>query len=308
MSPHEQIDRDERPPVELAYYTDPLCPWSWAMEPHWRRLRFEFGGRIAWRYVMGGMVKDWRSYRDEINTVHRPSQMGPQCYQVRHLTGMPLDERIWHEDPPASSYPACLAVKAAARQGVEAGEAYLRRLRESIMLGRRNVARGEVLLSLAEEVAGEDRPGLAFDVARFADDLLGDHVRDAFQADLKETRAGDIARFPTLLLRGTEGPGIALVGYRPYEVMREALTRIAPDFQPIRAATDAAGYVAFWGRAAACEVAEALGIAREDALRLLEDEVAAGVLKRAEDLPGMFQVSDPTASVSTAERNLHEDR
>src|SRR4051812_28814571 len=76
MSPHEHAAQDPQPLVELTYYTDPLCPWSWAMEPHWRRLRFEFGGRIAWRYVMGGMVKDWRSYRDEINSVHRPSQMG----------------------------------------------------------------------------------------------------------------------------------------------------------------------------------------------------------------------------------------
>jgi len=176
------------------------------------------------------------------------------------------------------------------------------------MLGRRNVARGEVLMSLAEELARETRPGLAFDVARFAEDLLGRDVGEAFEADLKETRSADITRFPTLLLRGTEGPGIALVGYRPYEILREALARVAPDLRPIRGARDAAGYVAFWGRAAACEVAEALGIAREDALRLLEDEVAAGVLKRAEDLPGMFQVSDPTASVSTAERNLHKDQ
>jgi len=294
--------------VELTYYTDPLCPWSWAMEPHWRRLRFEFGGRIAWRYVMGGMVKDWRSYRDEINSVHRPSQMGPQCYQARHLTGMPLDERIWHEDPPASSYPACLAVKAAERQGIEASDAYLRRLREAVMLGRRNVARGEVLVSLAEELAREARPGLAFDVARFAADLLGTEVREAFESDLKQTRAADITRFPTLLLRTGEGPGIALVGYRPYEVMREALARITPELRPMRAATDAAGYVGFWGRVAACEVAEALGMTREAAVTLLEDGVAAGDLKRAEDVPGMFELPDQPASVPTAERNLHDDR
>jgi putative protein-disulfide isomerase len=258
------------------------------MEPHWRRLRFEFDGQLTWRYVMGGMVRDWSSYRDELNVVHRPSQMGPQCYQARHLTGMPIDERIWHEDPPSSSYPACLAVKAAARQGFEAGEAYLRRLREAVMLGRRNVARGDELVANAEDVARRHRGDFDFDVARFTDDLLGSEVRDAFHADLKETLGAKISRFPTLLLRTGEGPGIALVGYRPYAVIRDALASIAPELRPARVATGAAGYVQFWARAAACEVAEALGVEREAALERLEDEVASGTLQRVEGLPGLF--------------------
>ena len=33
--------------------------------------------------------------------------------QTRHVSGMPIDDRIWLEDPPSSSYLACLAVKAA---------------------------------------------------------------------------------------------------------------------------------------------------------------------------------------------------
>jgi predicted DsbA family dithiol-disulfide isomerase len=214
------------PAVDVTYYTDPLCPWSWALESQWRRITSECGGRLARRSVMGGMIADWRTYHDPVNTVHSPSQMAAHWYLVRRTTSVPLDERIWHEDPPASSFPACLAVKAAERQGAEAGEAYLHRLREAAMTGRRNIARGEVLLAIADELAGDPPPGLAFDVPTFRDDLVAPEVAQAFHQDLQEIRYRDIRRFPTLVLRAGDGPGIALVGYRPYEIIRDALEHL----------------------------------------------------------------------------------
>jgi putative protein-disulfide isomerase len=217
------------PVVEACCYTDPLCPWSWAMAPHWSRLRREFGPRLAWRDVMGGMIPNWQSYEDPVNCVHSPAQMGPQWYQVRRLLDVPLDERIWHEDPPSSSYPACLAVKAAGRQGVEAGAAYLHLVREAVMLRRRNVARGEVLAALAETLATAPPPAVVFDAGRFRDDLVGPEVRDAFHDDLRALRYAGIARLPTLTLRGPSGPGIALVGYRSYETLRDALWQLDPE-------------------------------------------------------------------------------
>jgi len=277
--------QEVRPPsgqVEVVYFTDPLCAWSWAIEPQWRRLRFEYEGRITWRYVMGGMIADWRSYQDTLNEVYNPAQMALHWYQIRQLTGAHLDERIWQDDPPSSSYAACLAVKAAERQGADAGEDYLRRVREAAMLGRRNVARGEVLVEVAEELAADPPPGTVFDVDRFRDDILGADVKDAFHDDLREVRYRDVARFPTLVLRSTTGRGIALAGCRPYEVMREALARLVPDLGPRRLESDAVAYMSYWRRAAGREVAEALGIEHEAAAASLEEAVAAGILTREE--------------------------
>lgn len=76
--------------VEIEYFTDPLCCWSWGLEPQWRRLRFEFGTQLSWRYRMGGMIPDWDSYQDPINSINRRSQMAPLWYQARELSGMPL--------------------------------------------------------------------------------------------------------------------------------------------------------------------------------------------------------------------------
>src|SRR4051794_1053500 len=170
---------------------------------------------------MGGMIVDWRTYRDPLNAVQNPGQMALQCYQVRHSTGVPLDERIWLDDPPASSYPACLAVKAAERQSPQAAELYLGRLRRAVMVQRRNIARWEVLQTLAEEAEAEEPK--RFDASRFADDLNGEEVVSAFRDDLMQVRYRQIDRFPSLLIAPAKGPSALLVGYRPYEALRQAL-------------------------------------------------------------------------------------
>src|SRR5579884_3121035 len=100
---------EEQKLVSVEYFTDPLCSWSWAFEAQWRRLRYESGERLDWRYRMGGLIADWRSYEDPLNDIRNPAQMAPQWYQIQELSGMPLDDRLWQIDPPASSYPACVA-------------------------------------------------------------------------------------------------------------------------------------------------------------------------------------------------------
>lgn len=212
--------------VEAFYFTDPLCSWSWALEPERRRLETEFGQAIHWRTVMGGMIPDWLTYSDPLNSVSRPAQMGPQWLHVKSLTGVEIDERIWAEDPPGSSYPACLAVKAAQLQGRAAGESYLNRVRRAVMQERRNISRSEVLLELADELDGKGV--FPFDAHLFRSDLDSEAAREAFRDDLKETRYREVGRFPTLILQAKGGTGVLMAGYRPYHILHAALLRVAP--------------------------------------------------------------------------------
>lgn len=227
------------PVIEALYFTDPLCSWSWALEPERKRLAAEFGETIHWRTVMGGMISDWLSYTDPLNAVSRPGQMGPQWLHVKQFTGVELDERIWVDDPPASSYPACLAVKAAELQGATAGTLYLERARNAVMRERRNIARTEVLLELAEELAR--LRSSEFDAAQFRADLGSEAAQDAFREDLKETRYREVGRFPTLIFRVPRGRGVLLAGYRPYSALRSALLHVAPglNLEPEQEADDA---------------------------------------------------------------------
>jgi len=201
-------------PVRIEYYTDPLCCWSWALEPVWRSIRRRFGDRLVWRCVLGGMVESWSTYRDPVNDVHRPPQMAPLWHFAGRTAGVPIDPGIWHVDPPASSFPASVAVKAAALQGAELGETYLTLVREAVMTRRLNVAWREVLTGLSAELAVM-RPA-AFDHERFTTDLTSDAAVEAFAADLQQARLLRIGRFPTFVVHGPAGSRIA-IGYRPID-------------------------------------------------------------------------------------------
>jgi putative protein-disulfide isomerase len=267
--------------VEITYYTDPLCAWSWAFEAPWRCLRARFGGQIAWHYCMGGLITDWQSYNDPLNTVTRPGQMAPHWFEVRQLSGMPFDEGLWHGDPPASSYPACLAFKAAEQQGPEVAERYLRRLREAAMLERRNIARRDVLLALADEASGDAAPAANLDPARFRRDFDAPATLEALRDDLKDTSYRDIGRFPTLILRHIYGPALIVVGYRPYQALAEALAWLAPDLAPAGLPQDAIGYAALWESITVPEIATGLGLEPADAEERLRAGLEGGTLGQA---------------------------
>jgi predicted DsbA family dithiol-disulfide isomerase len=212
-------------PVRIDFYTDPLCCWSWVMEPVWRSIRRRRGPALRWRSVLGGMIESWSHFSDPLNDVHRPPQMAPLWHFAGRTGGVPIDPGIWHVDPPASSYPASVAVKAVAFQGRDMGEAYLARAREAAMTRRLNIARREVLLQIAAELQIEHPR--AFDAARFAVDLETDAALDAFRSDLQEARMHRIGRFPSIVVHGPAGSRIA-VGYRPAHAIERMIDATLP--------------------------------------------------------------------------------
>jgi predicted DsbA family dithiol-disulfide isomerase len=149
--------------VHVAYFTDPLCPWSWAAEPALGRLSVEFSDQVAFTYVMVGMARE----------VEPVAELSATLDAVA-ASGMPADPRIWLEGSPRSSHPACLAVKAAGEQNLDGP--FLRRLREGLMLRRERIDNAEAFLTAARDVAG-------LDVARFEIDLRSNAIVELFAAD-----------------------------------------------------------------------------------------------------------------------------
>ncbi len=242
--------------VEIVYYTDPLCCWSWGFEPQWRKLRYEFASQVTWRYCMGGLIPAWNNYHDVVNLIHRPIQMGPVWMDAGHVTGMPVYNRIWMEDPPASSYPACIAVKCAFLQSPDAGETYLRMLREAVMIEGHNIASLPVLESMAAKLSAADSGGFSFDV--FNQDMKNENGLEAFRLDIAEVQQRNISRFPSLIFRAPQKTPIIITGYRPYSVLLSALTQIAPGLLPVRKANDVERYKQYWGSLTNREIGEAL--------------------------------------------------
>ncbi len=223
----QQLTGSKADGVEIVYYTDPLCCWSWAFEPQWRKLQYHFSDYLRWRYCMGGLLPSWKNFNDSMNIVNRPAQMGPIWMEASHISGMPIHNRIWIDNPPASSYLSCIAVKCAQLQSASAGEQYLRLLREAIMLHGQNISLLSVLTKIAETLA--IRSPQQFNIELFNTDMQNDRGLEAFRKDIQEVKQNGINRFPTLLFRRLHFPSILITGYRPYVVILDALKQIAPD-------------------------------------------------------------------------------
>jgi putative protein-disulfide isomerase len=195
-------------PVRVRYYTDPACSASWAVEPRLRSLLVEFGGDVQITYVMGGLA---REYSGDL------SWLVKEWLDAADQSGMPLDPRVWQEAPLRSTFPACMAVKAAAEQGADAASRYLRALREGIMCRRRRLDSTEPLV--------EEARGAGLDVQRFRIDLESHAIVEAFGADLEEARSiPDATRergLPAIHLAGDSGDEWRR-GDHPYEEWRAA--------------------------------------------------------------------------------------
>jgi putative protein-disulfide isomerase len=216
------------PVVQVSYYTDPACPWSWALEPAVRMLARDFGESVRFAYIMCGMAREFGDSEALVG----------EALNASARSGMPVDPRLWLEGGPRSSFPACIAVKAAAEQG-DPGR-YLRRLREGLQCRRRKLDSTEALVQEARAVEG-------LDVERFQIDLRSHAMLEAFGADLDRAKAVPLEHYaagtervelPSLEFRGADQVVHGVYGFAGYEELRAAA--LAAGAQPAGARTPSA--------------------------------------------------------------------
>lgn len=168
--------------VAAAYFTDPLCPWSWAAEGSLRRLEWEFAGSVQVSFITGGLARDV--------PVERARALALATVEAMREAGVPADPRIWLEHPPSSSYPACIAVHAVAEQA-DPGP-FLRRVREAVLLERRRMDSAGALLEAAREAGGLDLDRLRIDLGSHALlERFGEDLERARGVPLPSIRFGD---------------------------------------------------------------------------------------------------------------------
>jgi putative protein-disulfide isomerase len=221
-------------PAQVRYFTDPACSSSWAAEPLVRRLMWEFGDSLSFTWIMGGLARDYTYARDVY------PWLLAHWLEVASETRMPIDPLLWKEGPIATTYPACMAVKAAQEQAGDGGYRYLRTVREGLLCFRRKLDTTEALVEAARETG--------LNVQRFRIDLQSHAIVEAFGEDLEATRtvpdevraagkaadahgSGERLPFPSAVFVAEDGSEHPLYGWAGYDELRKAA--VAAGAEPV---------------------------------------------------------------------------
>jgi SAM-dependent methyltransferase/predicted DsbA family dithiol-disulfide isomerase len=178
----------QEPVVEVVHYADPWCWWSWGLEPVISRLKEVYGDQIRVLYKMGGIADDVDEWRREYEVVEDDALRG-WISESSELTGMPTDPDYYLRSGARTTWPACIAFKAAQLQDEELAERFLRMLTEVIALESKNGSDEQVYLRVAKEVG--------LDAERLKADARSKKVRDLFEREKGEMNVS----FLTLLYR-----------------------------------------------------------------------------------------------------------
>lgn len=206
--------------IEMYYATDPLCSFCWAFEPTLRKFRYQYASYISNdTTVMGGMIEKWEKFGgDSSNGIQSAADVAKHWREIGDFSRMVIDGRVWLDEPIDSSFPSSQAFQIVRRDYPEQAQAFLRKLRETVMVWNQDISKREVLAGILEEM-GLDHEKILND----ADSFEG---RSLLNSDLGLARALTATGFPTLVLVNEQNQGVKVVGAQPYESLESALKQI----------------------------------------------------------------------------------
>ena len=263
--------------IEIIAFTDPVCTWCWGAEPVLRALQTRYGDQVHVSYVMGGLVKDIRQFRDAGNAIggdpaSSNRNIVAHWIEASQRHGMPVREAgfaLFTDDHP-STYPLNEAYLAARQQGEDLANAFLRRLREASAAEARQTNRIEVLTELAAEAG--------LDVGMFLTAMRDGSAASAFQQDLATTEAHGVRGFPAFIVKGQAEKGFMLPGYQTYGTFREVISLVsqgtAVETTLPKDVSSVVELVRQWGSVTDIEITTSLDLTDEEWGRL-EQQVTA---------------------------------
>lgn len=285
------------PVIELIVYTDPYCTWCWGSEPVLRKIQEVYGDQVRLVYRMGGLVEDTSRFRDPLNRIGGPDmhrQVAEHWRQSAQRHGMPVDADVFidFQNEFRSTWPACIAYKAAELQDPELAGRYLRRLREGAAAEHLAIHRLEVQADLAEEV-GLDRQRLLADIENGS-------AEQAFREDLQMCRANEVTGFPSYEAHVPGGEEMAMFGYHNFAAFESTFQRLAGGrLKPREIVADDDGIVGFarkYGKVAAREVSEVFSLKMSEAREQLDRLASEGRLRKQQAGSGWFFLAPELSS------------
>lgn len=275
--------------IEVTEYTDAQCPWAWSAEPAKWRLRWLYGDALEWKTRMIVLAADSGHY-ERIGFTAEQLAAGFALFADRY--GMPLDAsprpRLGATRPAAKAF-----VAARINGSPELAELLLRRLRVHAMTNPSAMLEDDETIVAAATEAGIDPAVLERWLADPAveRELEADVLASRSPAPAAVALSGKLARAaedpsrwrytaPSLVFtRSVDRRTIETPGFQTSLTYEVAVANLAPELAR-RAPPETVEELLEWAGTplATQEVAEVLGISREEARERLAD--AAGAVEQ----------------------------
>jgi putative protein-disulfide isomerase len=270
--------------LEVWVFTDPYCSWCWATEPMILTMMEKYRDQLHFRYIFGGLIKDFDDFYDAQNDIRDAAATKPHWKMVSERTGQPIDENLWEDIAPIrhfSTWPANVAAKAAFLQSEEVGFRYLRRLRRAALTERKIISDPAVYEALAKETEGLD-----FD--RFHRDIEKGTAEKAFMEDQRICEQWQTFGFPTMLFYKADADvdhlsrdnAVYVGGHRDMGTYDHVIRSLCPDIEeyPVRSEEE---LVKVYGPMTERELGQVHSRTKEEELDVLEGLEKEGAVNRS---------------------------
>lgn len=205
-------------PVQLFYFTDPICSACWGIEAQLRKLSLQYGDFFSIDYYMGGLLPNWEALAG--GGISKPADVAVHWQEASEHYQMPIVGDVWLEDPLSSSFPPSIAFKAAQLQDEQKALVFLRRLRELLFVQKKNITRWQYVEQAAQQSGLE--------IEQFKNHFEG-HAHKLFEQDLLLARQMGVRGFPTVFFATEHAPKTLVYGAKPYAVFEDTLLSLLAD-------------------------------------------------------------------------------
>lgn len=223
--------------IMLTTFTDPMMGLSYECEPIFRKLETHFAGKIEFRYVMSGLVRNVYDFVDP-DDMPQGKDVAIRKYNARlakiyeseeSILGMPINMTNFQlfSTKHTSSMPLNLAYKAAQLADEEKANQFLYNLRYATIVDTKPTTQREEILEVVRQTGlDEEKFCLHFD---------GDTAQKALEQDLSLGKKLEIHSLPSYLVQYGERKLLiqSLIGYGAFVSVFEELSNGKMKPQPV---------------------------------------------------------------------------
>jgi len=197
----------------LYYYHDPMCSWCWGYRPTLQKLFSSLPVCVTRTNIVGGLAPD----SDQPMPVAQRETIAGYWRRIGDMLGAEFNHDFWTKcEPRRSTYPACRAVIAAAKQGRE--EEMIFEIQKAYYLEARNPSDIDTLEMLAAQ--------LGLDTETFRKDIASSDTEAELQRQISFARASGVSGFPSLALEAHGQLVPISVDYKNYEASLKQIQQL----------------------------------------------------------------------------------